>query len=177
MHPPNAYEYPNASYFDEYLNFEPHENLYEILDLQKQNILQIYSTLSVAQEDFRYQAGKWNLKQILGHILDTERVFSYRTFAISRNEKQALLSFDENDYLLHAHYESQSTADILSQYTHTRVATISLLKSFNPNHWNRMGMANAHSISTRALAWMIAGHEKHHLKIINERYLAHFSKM
>ncbi len=177
MHLPAAYEYPNATYFAEYLNFESHENLFEILDSQTQQVLTTYEALSENQALFSYKAGKWSLKQILGHIVDTERVFSYRTFAISRNEKQALLSFDENDYLTNAQYESQNLREIILQYSHTRKATISLLQSFNLTQWNQVGIANAHSISARALAWMIAGHEKHHLKIISERYLAHFRNL
>jgi hypothetical protein len=108
----------------------------------------------------------------MGHIVDSERIFSYRVLAISRGEKTALLGFDENEYQAASEYETQDAAAILGQYKATREATTLLLHSFSSKQWNQMGQANGKSISARALAWMIAGHEKHHLRIINERYLA-----
>jgi uncharacterized damage-inducible protein DinB len=174
MRSPEAYEYPNSTYFAEYLNFGPEDHLLDILKSQHADLLEICLNLAKGQETFAYAAGKWSIQQLLGHIIDTERVFSYRALAISRGERQALPSFDENEYLLQAQYESQDFTHVLTQYRHVRQATISLIKSFSPTQANQLGNANGHSISVRALCWMIAGHEKHHLKIINERYLPHF---
>jgi hypothetical protein len=108
-------------------------------------------------------------------MVDTERIFSYRVLALSRGEKTALPGFDENEYQAASEYETQEGMDILAQYKATRVATLVLLNSFSSKQWNQMGQANGKSISARALAWMIAGHEKHHLKIIKERYLSQIS--
>lgn len=171
MRLPAPYEYPKSSYFAEYLNFEPEDHLLEILKSQQTNLLQICQNLQKGQESFAYAPGKWSLQQVIGHIIDTERIFSYRALAISRGEKQALLGFDENEYLLHAHYESQAFNDVLEQYRHVRQATISLIKSFNTSQTNQLGNANGQSVSVRILSWMIAGHEKHHIQVIKERYL------
>ena len=171
MRLPEPYEYPNSSYFAEYLNFEAEDNLIDILKSQHTDLLEICQKLKKGQETFAYAPGKWSIQQLLGHIIDTERVFSYRALAISRGERQALPSFDENEYLLHAQYESQDFADILTQYRHVRQATMSLIESFSTSQANQLGNANGQSVSVRALAWMIAGHEKHHIQVIKERYL------
>jgi cytochrome P450 len=92
--------------------------------------------------------------------------------ALSRGEKIALPGFDENEYQAASEYEMQATEDIVAQYKATREATTLLLRSLSTKQWNQMGQANGKSISARALAWMIAGHEKHHLRIIKERYLS-----
>jgi uncharacterized damage-inducible protein DinB len=171
MRLPEPYEYPNSSYFAEYLNFEAEDNLLDILKSQHTTLIEICQNLTKGQETFAYAAGKWSIQQLLGHIIDTERVFSYRALAISRGERQALPSFDENEYLIHAQYESQDFADILTQYRHVRQATMSLIESFSTSQANKIGNANGQSVSVRALAWMIAGHEKHHIQVIKERYL------
>jgi uncharacterized damage-inducible protein DinB len=175
MHLPASYEYPNAPYFAEYLSFEKEENLFEVLKNQSKEIIDLYDNLTKGQAEFAYAAGKWSLKGLLGHMVDTERIFSYRVLALSRGEKTALPGFDENEYQAASEYETQEGMDILAQYKATRVATLVLLNSFSSKQWNQMGQANGKSISARALAWMIAGHEKHHLKIIKERYLSQIS--
>jgi len=175
MHLPASYEYPNAPYFAEYLSFEKEENLFEVLKNQSKEIIDLYDNLPKGQAEFAYAAGKWSLKGLLGHMVDTERIFSYRVLALSRGEKTALPGFDENEYQAASEYETQEAMDILAQYKATRVASLVLLNSFSSKQWNQMGQANGKSISARALAWMIAGHEKHHLKIIKERYLSQIS--
>jgi uncharacterized damage-inducible protein DinB len=175
MHLPASYEYPNAPYFAEYLSFEKEENLFEVLKNQSKEIIDLYDNLTKGQAEFAYAAGKWSLKGLLGHMVDTERIFSYRVLALSRGEKTALPGFDENEYQAASEYETQEGMDILAQYKATRVATLVLLNSFSSKQWNQMGQANGKSISARALAWMIAGHEKHHLRIIKERYLSQIS--
>jgi len=172
MHLPASYEYPNAPYFAEYLSFEKEENLFEVLKNQSKELIDIFENLDKGQAEFAYAAGKWSLKGLLGHMVDTERIFSYRVLAISRGEKTALPGFDENEYQAASEYETQEESDILAQYKATRMATMVLLNSFSSKQWNQMGQANGKSISVRALAWMIAGHEKHHLTIIKERYLS-----
>ncbi len=175
MHFPDAYEYPNAPYFAEYLQFDADANLLEVFDLQTKQILHIYSALSEQDANYAYADGKWSLKQLLGHMVDSERVFAYRALAISRGEAQSLPGFDENEYMDQAGYENQSVAEVLAQYQTTRAATIALIQSFTLTQGNAIGLANGHKISARALSWMIAGHEKHHYNVIQARYLPHFS--
>ena len=175
MHFPAAYEYPNAPYFAEYLQFDADANLLEVFDQQTQQILDIYSALSEQDGNYAYADGKWSLKQLLGHMVDSERIFAYRALAISRGETQSLPGFDENEYMDQAGYENQTLQNVLAQYSSVRAATIALVKSFTLTQGNAIGSANGHKISARALSWMIAGHEKHHLNVIQARYLPHFS--
>ncbi|MEY2940474.1 MAG: hypothetical protein RJA67_159 [Bacteroidota bacterium] len=175
MHLPASYEYPNAPYFAEYLSFDKEENLFDVLKNQSKEIIDIFESFDKGQAEFTYAAGKWSIKGLLGHMVDTERIFSYRVLAISRGEKTALPGFDENEYQAASEYETQDVKEILAQYKATRVATMLLFNSFSTKQWNQMGQANGKSISARALAWMIAGHEKHHLRIIKERYLSQIS--
>ncbi|CAM4358214.1 DinB family protein [Cytophagaceae bacterium 50C-KIRBA] len=170
MFPPASYEYPKTSYFAEYLNFESTENLFEVLDNQSKIIQSLYQNLSPDKWAYAYAPEKWTLQQLLGHMVDTERILSYRTLCISRGEQQSLPGFDENVYLENAHYENQNPDLILQQYRLTRQATTALFQSFSPDQWNTMGKANGNSVSVRAISWMIAGHEKHHLRVIEERY-------
>jgi uncharacterized damage-inducible protein DinB len=172
MHIPASYEYPNAPYFAEYLSFGEDENLFDVLKNQYDELIEIFEKAEKGFADKAYAAGKWSLKGLLGHIVDSERIFSYRVLAISRGEKTALPGFDENEYQAASEYEMQATEDIIAQYKATRGATTLLLRSLSTKQWNQMGQANGKSISARALAWMIAGHEKHHLRIIKERYLS-----
>lgn len=170
MRPPLSHEYPNQRYFAEYLNFTPTENLFDVLEINANEIRSIYKNLSPQDWNFAYQKDKWTRIQLLGHIIDTERIFSYRALAISRGEKQSLPGFDENDYLSEAQFETQNPQQLLQQYEATRKASICLFQSFNDVQWNKMGIANNYPISVRALAWMIAGHEKHHLEVLKMRY-------
>jgi uncharacterized damage-inducible protein DinB len=175
MHFPANYEYPNAPYFAEYLQFDADANLLEVFDQQTKQMLGIYEPLTEQQANYAYAEGKWSFKQLLGHIVDSERIFAYRALAISRGEAQSLPGFDENQYMDQAGYENQSAEAVLVQYKTTRAATIALIQSFTLPQGNAMGLANGHKISTRALSWMIAGHEKHHYNVIQARYLPHFS--
>jgi uncharacterized damage-inducible protein DinB len=172
MHIPASYEYPNAPYFAEYLSFGEDENLFDVLKNQYNELIEIFEKAEKGFADKAYAAGKWSLKSLLGHIVDSERIFSYRVLALSRGEKTALPGFDENEYQAASEYEMRATEDIIAQYKATREATRLLLHSLSTKQWNQMGQANGKSISARALAWMIAGHEKHHLRIIKERYLS-----
>jgi uncharacterized damage-inducible protein DinB len=175
MHFPAAYEYPNAPYFAEYMNFLADENLFDVLKNQSAEIIDLFEKLEKGQAEFAYEAGKWSMKGLLGHMVDTERIVSYRVLAISRGEKIDLPGFDENEYQLASEYETQDPHEILAQYKATRAATTLLLHSLSTKQWNQMGQANGKATSARAWAWMIAGHEKHHLNIIRARYLPHFS--
>ncbi len=158
-------------YYDYYLGIIPEEDVMDALYASLKAIKELDLVLLQKIGLQVYAPGKWTVHDLLQHLIDTERIFSYRALAISRGERQALPSFDENEYLLHAHYESQDFTHVLTQYRHVRQATISLIESFNTIQANQLGNANGQSVSVRALSWMIAGHEKHHIQVIKERYL------
>ncbi|MFL6245687.1 MAG: DinB family protein [Thermoanaerobaculia bacterium] len=118
-----------------------------------------------------YAPGKWTLKEVLGHLIDDERIFAYRALCVARLDPAALPGFDEKAYVAAAHFESRSIADLLREYHAVRAATIALFESLMPEEWLRTGTVNGYIASVRGLAFHIAGHELHHLRIVRERYL------
>jgi uncharacterized damage-inducible protein DinB len=120
---------------------------------------------------YRYAEDKWTIKEILVHIMDDERIYAYRALRIARNDKTPLPGFEQEDYVPFSKANQRSLASIFKEYKTIRNATLSLFTSFNKEDLLRMGTANDHPVSARALAWHIAGHELHHLNIIKKRYL------
>lgn len=171
MFPPEPHEFPQAPYVAEYLGFETQEPLNVILQTQAESLLALYHSLDSKQWDWAYAPEKWSMKEVLGHLVDTERVFAYRSLCIARGETQSLPGYDENAYQLHAQYQLQSPQQVLEQYQCQRKASLALFNSYHPKQWDRKGTANGQSLSARALAWMIAGHERHHFRVIQEKYL------
>jgi hypothetical protein len=103
-------------------------------------------------------------------MADAERVFAYRLLAIARGEKQSLPGFEENDYVDAGNFDARSLAELAEGFAATRRATLALARSLDEEAWNRRGLANNNAISARAIAWVTAGHERHHMNILQERY-------
>ena len=120
---------------------------------------------------YRYAENKWTIKEILVHIMDDERIYAYRALRIARNDKTPLPGFEQEDYIPFTKANQRSLASIFREYKTVRGATLSLLSSLSGEDLLRVGIANDHPVSVRALAYHIAGHELHHLNIIRERYL------
>jgi nitronate monooxygenase len=118
-----------------------------------------------------YAAGKWSLKQVVGHLLDDERIFVYRALCIARGDAAALESFDENLYVAGANFDERTLADLLREYALVRGATIAFFDSLSKEAWSRRGKVAGSIASVRGLAFHIAGHELHHLRVLKERYL------
>ncbi len=118
-----------------------------------------------------YAEGKWTIRELLGHIIDAERVMSYRALRFARNDQTELPGFEEADFVRGASFNDVSMGDMLREFEHLRRANILMFRNLSPAAWDRRGTANGNQISVRALAFVIAGHEKHHRKIVKERYL------
>ena len=119
---------------------------------------------------FRYAEGKWTVKEVVGHLLDTERVFAYRLLRISRNDKTALPGFEETEYVPEGRFNLRRMSDLVSEFTLQRASTLALLNGIPPTAWTRTGMANGFPTSARALVYIILGHTAHHLTVLRERY-------
>ncbi|HEX3108911.1 MAG TPA: DinB family protein [Thermoanaerobaculia bacterium] len=119
----------------------------------------------------RYAPGKWTVKEIIGHMLDDERIFAYRMLCIARGDVKPQDSFDENLYVAGANFEERSLASFIEEYRLIRASTIALLRSLAEEAWLRRGTVTNYSASVRGLAWHIAGHELHHIEILKTRYL------
>jgi hypothetical protein len=121
--------------------------------------------------DYRYAPGKWTLKDVVGHLSDTERVFAYRALSIVRGETIPLPSFDDQAWVLEVGAEDRTLADMVEEWSHVRRATLDLFWHLPPVAWSRRGTANNEPTSVRALAYVIAGHTRHHLDVVESRYL------
>lgn len=119
----------------------------------------------------RYAPGKWTLKEVVGHMIDDERIFTYRALCIARGDATPLASFDENAYVAGANFEEQPLQSLLDQYRLTRRAAIAFYRSLPADAWLRRGTVAGYAVSVRGLAFHVAGHERHHLGVIRERYL------
>lgn len=121
--------------------------------------------------DHRYAPGKWSIKEVLQHVIDSERVFSYRALRFARNDATGLPGFDENLYAPNAEAGRRELMAIVEEMNVTRASTLAMFQSFTPAMLLRSGRANGNSISVRALGWVIAGHARHHMNVIEQRYL------
>jgi uncharacterized damage-inducible protein DinB len=117
-----------------------------------------------------YAPGKWTVKQVLGHIIDAERIFSYRALRIARDDNTPLPGFEQDDYVANADFNSLSLTELLQEYSAVRRATILLFRHLPADAWTRRGTASDNEVTVRALAYIIAGHDQHHYRILCERY-------
>ena len=170
MQKPTGNEYPQNKYFSYYIEQVDNQNVIETLMVNKDVVMNLYKSLSEEQKKFRYDPSKWSPHEILGHLTDTERIFGYRALCIARGEKQSLPSFDENDYADGAKFSVISFDSLLEQYRLVREGSIALFSSFSDEASSQVGSANGSAVSARALVWMVAGHETHHLKVLKDKY-------
>jgi uncharacterized damage-inducible protein DinB len=166
---PKENEYP--SYYVPYVNLVPDGDLIAILKQNLNATVQLFEGISEQDTHFRYAPNKWSIKEVLGHMSDTERIMSYRLLRIGRGDQTALAGFNENDYVKGSNVNQLPIETILEDFIATRKATITLIKNMPEEAWTNKGIANTFEITASALAYIIAGHEIHHRKIITERYL------
>ena len=160
-----------APYFERYISLVPGHDVLAALEDQRRQMLLLLSGRTEADGDLRYAPGKWSLKEVVGHINDTERIMSYRALRISRGDATPLAGFEQDDYIRNGPFSHCTLADLIEDYIAVRRATVSLLRNLDPTAWSRRGVANNNEVTVRALAYTIAGHELHHRKIVEEKYL------
>ena len=153
-----------------YIALVPEDDVLSAMEKQSSATQRIFSALDEQKASYRYAAGKWSVKQIIGHLSDAERVFGYRALAVARGEQQSLPGFDENPYVEHAAFDAWRLGDLAEYYALTRRANIVFFRNLPEEAWERRGIANGNAITVRALAYAIVGHERHHLGVLRERY-------
>lgn len=158
-------------YYDSYISKVPQGNVIDILRSQLHETARLLETLSETQAAFRYAPGKWSTREVLGHVTDAERVFSYRMLCIARGDTTSLPGFDENTYAKVSNVETRTMQSVVLEFAHVRSATISLVESLDEAAIGRRGNANGSPVTPRALAFIMAGHERHHVGVIREKYL------
>jgi hypothetical protein len=151
------------------------EDILTVLATQLDHVLALLGGVAEAWGDYRYAPGKWSLKEIIGHLCDTERVFAYRALRIGRGDATPLPSFDDQSYVTALGAEDRTLADLVSEWGDVRRATLSLFRHLPAEAWKRLGKASDQPISVRALAYIIAGHARHHVQVLEERYLSAIS--
>lgn len=168
--PPKAGEH--APYYARYTALVPGGDIVAALHRQRDDVSGLLSGLTAERAEYRYAPGKWSVKEVLGHIMDAERVFAYRALRFARGDETALPGFDEAAWMPFGEFDARTLADVLAEYRATRDATLALLRGLPPAAMLRGGEASGHHVTVRGLAWIMAGHELHHLTILRERYLA-----
>ncbi|WP_417355025.1 DinB family protein [Flavobacterium sp.] len=161
-----------APYYETYLpNIDDTYTLTEWLEVSVHEFVHFIQDIPMDKHGYRYAEDKWTIKEIIQHVIDTERVFAYRALRISRNDKTPLPGFDENDYVSNTDAENRSLQDILTELALVRQSSLVMFKSFSQDQLLRRGEASGHEVSVRALAFLITAHQYHHMKIFKERYL------
>jgi uncharacterized damage-inducible protein DinB len=153
-----------------YVELVPEEDIVPAIAAQSAETQKLLATLDENRGMYRYAEGKWSVKEVLGHIADAERVFGFRALAIARGETKPLPGFDEDEYVRNASFDSWKLGELSEYYALARRATLVFFNNLPEDAWMRTGTANGSPVSVRGLAWVIVGHERHHLSILRERY-------
>lgn len=166
---PSESEY--GGHFGTYVRLVPEGNLLDILADQERETAELLAKVPESQGEYRYAEGKWSLKELVGHIADTERVMAYRLLRIARGDETPLPGFDQDLFMDHSPFSDWSMDRLIADYRAVRQATLTLLQGLQEEAWSRKGTASNVGLTVRALANVIAGHERHHMNVIREKYL------
>jgi DinB superfamily len=168
---PPSTEY--AAAFERYVSRVSEADIVGVLARQKDDVLGVFGKVRGAGERYRYAADKWSVREMAGHVVDTERIMGYRAVCVARGEAGSLPGFDENAYVANASFDDVPLGELLEEFAHVREGHLAFFRHLSPEAWLRKGLANGNPISVRALAYVMAGHPRHHLGVVQERYLPH----
>lgn len=169
---PRSEEY--FEYYQTYVSQVPDGDIVATLKEQSTRVEADFSSVPQHLETFAYAPGKWTVREVLGHMIDAERVFAYRALSIARGDTTPLPGFDENEWAVRSNAGSRSISVLVDEFSKVRAATVALLEGLDPDAGTRTGTASGRPVSVRALAWILAGHAEHHLRLCNERYIPAF---
>ncbi len=160
-----------APYYAGYVEEAKVPDILAALEDQCSEVVELFAGLPVTMGDHRYAPGKWTIKEVLGHVIDSERVFAYRALSFARGERTPQPGFEQDDYVRVAAFGRRPMENLLAEFEHLRLSNLALFHSFGADKWRAVGVANEVKFSVRALAYIIYGHAAHHLTVIQERYL------
>jgi hypothetical protein len=169
MNRPNPEEH--AAYYATYINHVPDGNIIDLMIQQMKEVENLISQISEEKSKYRYTVDKWSIREVLGHVLDGERIFAYRALRFSRNDKTEIAGFEQNDYAPNSNHDSIPLAILLEEFLLVRKANIMLFNTFSEEMWLRCGIASKNLISVRAIAYVLVGHCIHHMNVIQNKYL------
>ncbi len=159
-----------APYYETYVSKVAGDDPVAALRLLRNSTNEVFSRLDAKKAAHRYAPGKWTVQEVIGHITDAERVFAFRALWFARQKDGALPGFDENAWMPASQFGAQPLAKVIEAWRTQRLATIALFETLPADAWKQRGTANNKVVSVRALAWIAAGHEIHHLNVLKERY-------
>jgi len=165
---PKATEY--AEFYAGYVARVPEHDILAVLGAQKGEIGALARSCPAAKETYRYAEGKWTVREVFGHLIDGERVFGHRAFCFSRGEQAALPGFDEKQYAAAAGSDQLRLVELADEFAAVRDTNLVFLRRLGELAWARVGTASGAKVSVRALAWIMAGHPRHHMAVLRERY-------
>jgi hypothetical protein len=160
-----------SGYYNDYVKLVEGDDIIKVLYQQNKKTQDILNSFSEHKGNYRYADTKWTVKEVVGHLIDTERVFAYRALCIARGEKKSLPGFEQDDYVKEGNFNRHELFELNYEFRLLRESNLLLFKSFTPEMLKRKGFANESSISVLAILFIIAGHEKHHMNILQERYI------
>jgi len=166
---PKAGQYPD--FYKPYIDTLVDQELIRSMHSGHQDSLSLFGEYPENKWDYRYQEGKWTVKELLGHLVDTERIFSIRALRFARNDQTPLPGFDQNNYAGECLVEQRSVPDLLEEWGYVRQSTIKLFENFNEEMLSRSGKASGWPITVMAIGFIIVGHERHHQHVFRERYV------
>jgi hypothetical protein len=168
MKRPKAGEY--AEFYANYISKVPGTDVLGVLEAQRPQMLHLFAGRSERDGGFRYGPGKWTVKEVLGHITDTERIFTYRALRIARGDATPLPGFEQDDFVRNGGFAARTLADLAEEFGAVRSASITLFRSFDEEALSRRGVASDKQVTVRDLGFITAGHQIHHRMILEERY-------
>ncbi len=170
MDRPETHEF--APYYNTYVSLVAGDDVVSILTTQSADLRDALRGMTEDRGSYAYESGKWTIKELLSHIIDCERIFAYRILRVSRGDETPLEGFEQDDYIATSNANDRSFADMLDEFEMMRTSNILMVKNIDDTASKRMGTASGSLVSVRALTYIMAGHVTHHLRILNERYLA-----
>ncbi len=159
------------SYYERYISLVADGDIISALKNQIAETLGLLAEISAEKADFRYAEGKWSVKELVGHMIDTERIFAYRALRIARGDRTPIEGYEQDDYIKNAEFSKCNLEDLAEEFALVRRANVLMFQNLSETAWHRRGTANEKEISVRALAYISAGHEIYHAGILKERYL------
>lgn len=165
---PQAGEY--TTFHATYIALVPEEDILAVLHGQIEIVRRLVAGIAPERETFRYAPEKWSVRQMFGHLADAERIFGYRALCIARGQTEALPQFNENLFVETANFDFRPLADLSVEWLRLREASLSMLRGLDASAWTRTCIVSGATVSTRAIAWITAGHMRHHLAIMKDRY-------